>query len=156
MEKDPLTAVAAATVGVVAAARATRLVTKDHWPPMAFVRRKYTEMTKDTEWSVLAECPFCVAPYIVAADLAWALRSDLGRKWWIANGWFAASYAASLIVVRDDVPDRTVKIKSEPSGDEELTGPPSGAAATTATTAGGSANGQVAPQVAPQAVGALA
>ena len=147
MEKDPLTAVAAATVGVVAAARATRLVTKDHWPPMAFVRRKYTELTKDTEWSVLAECPFCVAPYIVAADLAWALRSDLGRKWWIANGWFAASYAASLIVVRDDVPDRTINIKSEPTGDEELTGPSAGTAGTAATTNG---------QVAPQAVGALA
>jgi hypothetical protein len=118
MDKDPLTAVAAATVGVVAAARATRLVTKDHWPPMSFVRRKYVELTKNTEWSVLAECPFCVAPYVVAADLAWALRSDLGRKWWIANGWFAASYAASLIVVRDDVPDRTINVKSESADNE--------------------------------------
>ena len=113
MQKDPLTTVAAATVGVVAAARATRLVTKDHWPPMSFLRRKYVEMTEGTEWSVLAECPFCVAPYVVAADLAWALRSDLGRKWWIANGWFAASYAASLIVVRDDVPDRTINVKAQ-------------------------------------------
>ena len=111
--KDPLTVAAAAAVGVVAAARATRLVTKDHWPPMSFVRRKYTELTEGTEWSVLAECPFCVAPYVVAADLAWALTSDLDKKWWIANGWFAASYAASLIVVRDDVPDRTINLKTE-------------------------------------------
>ena len=118
MQKDPLTAVAAAAVGVVAAARATRLVTKDHWPPMSFVRRKYVELTEGTEWSVLAECPFCVAPYVVAADLAWALRSDLGRKWWIANGWFAASYAASLIVVRDDVPDRTINVKAAPADNE--------------------------------------
>jgi hypothetical protein len=112
MQKDPLTAVAAATVGVVAAARATRLVTKDHWPPMSFVRRKYVELTEGTEWSVLAECPFCVAPYVVAADLAWAMRSDLGRPWWVFNGWLAASYAASLIVVRDDVPERTISVKS--------------------------------------------
>jgi hypothetical protein len=118
MQKDPLTAVAAAAVGVVAAARATRLVTKDHWPPMSFVRRKYVELTEGTEWSVLAECPFCVAPYVVAADLAWALRSDLSRKWWIANGWFAASYAASLIVVRDDVPDRTINVKAQPADNE--------------------------------------
>ena len=48
MQKDPLTAVAAVTVGVVAAARATRLVTKDHWPPMSFLRRKYVEMTEGT------------------------------------------------------------------------------------------------------------
>ena len=115
--KDPLTIAAASAVGVVGAARLTRLVTKDHWPPMAYVRRKYVELTEGTEWSVLAECPFCVAPYVVAADLAWALRSDLDRSWWVTNGWLAASYAASWIVVRDDVPERTIKIKSETSDD---------------------------------------
>ena len=111
MPRDELVAAAAATVGVVAAARLTRLVTKDHWPPMSWARRKYVELTKDTEWSVLAECPFCVAPYVVAADLSWALKSDLDRKWWVVNGWLAASYAASWIVVRDDVPDRTITLK---------------------------------------------
>jgi len=118
MPRDVVVA-AAASVGVVAAARLTRLVTKDHWPPMAFVRRKYVEATEGTEWSVLAECPFCVAPYVVAADLAWALRSDLDKAWWVVNGWLAASYAASLIVVRDDVPEQTIKLKSE---EPELTG----------------------------------
>lgn len=118
--KEPLGVLAAATVGVVAAARLTRLVTKDHWPPMSFARRKYVELTEGTEWSVLAECPFCVAPYVVAADLAWAVQSDLDKKWWLFNGWLAASYAASLIVVRDDVPDRTLNIKSAdaPAPDE--------------------------------------
>jgi hypothetical protein len=109
--KDPLAIAAAATVGVVGAARLTRLVTKDHWPPMSFVRRKYVEMTEGSEWSVLAECPFCVAPYVVAADLAWALKSDLDKRWWVANGWLAASYAASWIVVRDDVPEQTITVK---------------------------------------------
>jgi hypothetical protein len=111
MPRDVVVA-AAASVGVVAAARLTRLVTKDHWPPMSYVRRKYVEVTRGTEWSVLAECPFCVAPYVVAADLAWAMKSDLGTKWWVVNGWLAASYAASLIVVRDDVPERTINLKS--------------------------------------------
>jgi hypothetical protein len=110
--KDPLTVVAAAVVGVVGAARLTRLVTKDHWPPMSRVRRKYVEMTRGSDWSVLAECPFCVAPYVVAADLAWAMRSDLDRSWWAVNGWLAASYAASLLVVRDDVPERTIALRS--------------------------------------------
>ena len=54
MQNDPLTAVAAATVGVVAAARATRLVIQDHWPPISLVLRNYVEMTEGTEWSVLA------------------------------------------------------------------------------------------------------
>ena len=111
MPRDVVVA-AAASVGVVAAARLTRLVTKDHWPPMSWARRKYVELTNDSEWSVLAECPFCVAPYIVAADLAWAARSDLDRTWWMVNGWLAASYAASWIVVRDDVPDRTINLKT--------------------------------------------
>ena len=149
MQKDPLTIAAAAAVGVVAAARATRLVTKDHWPPMAFVRGKYTKLTEGTEWSVLAECPFCVAPYVVAADLAWALHSDLGKKWWIANGWFAASYAASLIVVRDDVPDRTINIKSEPAEDE--TAPQQAASHAVEQAAGHALNG-----TAPVAAGAVA
>jgi hypothetical protein len=113
MAKDPLAIAAAATVGIMGAARVTRLVTKDHWPPMSFVRRKYTELTRGSEWSVLAECPFCVAPYVVAADLAWAMRSDLDRRWWAVNGWLAASYAAAWIVVRDDVPERTVNLKGE-------------------------------------------
>jgi hypothetical protein len=116
MPRDELVAAAAATVGVVAAARLTRLVTKDHWPPMSWARRKYVELTNGTEWSVLAECPFCVAPYVVAADLTWALKSDLDRRWWVVNGWLAASYAASWIVVRDDVPDQTITLKS---GDPE-------------------------------------
>ena len=76
MPRDVVVA-AAASVGVVAAARLTRLVTKDHWPPMAWARRKYVEVTGDSEWSVLAECPFCVAPYVVAAE-------DLTR---LAAGW---------------------------------------------------------------------
>jgi hypothetical protein len=118
MPRDVVVA-AAASVGVVAAARLTRLVTKDHWPPMAAVRRKYVELTGDSDWSVLAECPFCVAPYVVAADLAWAVGSDLDKKWWMVNGWLAASYAASWIVVRDDVPDRTINLKTI---EEEATG----------------------------------
>ena len=118
MPRDPWVTAAAVPVGIVAAARLTRLVTKDHWPPMSFVRRKYVQMTDGTEWSVLAECPFCVAPYVVAADLAWAMKSDLGNRWWVFNGWLAASYAASLIVVRDDVPERTITIKDGESGDE--------------------------------------
>ena len=109
--KDPLSIAAAAAVGVMGAARLTRLVTKDQWPPMAYARRKYVELTRGSEWSVLAECPFCVAPYVVAADLAWALQSDLDKRWWVTNGWLAASYAASWIVVRDDVPDRTITVK---------------------------------------------
>ena len=112
MPRDVVVA-AAASVGVVAAARLTRLVTKDHWPPMSWARRKYVEVTGDSEWSVLAECPFCVAPYVVAADLAWAVNSELDKKWWLVNGWLAASYAASWIVVRDDVPDRTINLKTE-------------------------------------------
>jgi hypothetical protein len=112
MRRDELLAVAAVPVGIVAAARLTRLVTKDHWPPMSYVRRKYVELTEGTEWSVLAECPFCVAPYVVAADLAWAMTSDLDKPWWVVNGWLAASYAASLIVVRDDLPERTISLKN--------------------------------------------
>src|SRR3954453_12666933 len=121
MARDEVVVGAAVGVGVLGAARLTRLITKDHWPPMSFARRKYVELTQGSEWSVLAEGPFCVAPYVVAADLAWAVKSDLGRRLWLFNGWMAASYAASLIVVRDDVPERTITVK----GDEQEGAPDS-------------------------------
>jgi hypothetical protein len=39
------------------------------------------------------------------------MKSDLDKSWWVANGWLAASYAASWIVVRDDVPEQTITVK---------------------------------------------
>lgn len=112
---DPLHLLAAAIVGTIAVARATRLVTSDGYPPAKAVRDWWIRVTHDGPWSLLAECPFCFAPYAAAADLAWAAwvlpGSDpldawsVGWWWWIVNGWAAVSYLAAMIVVRDEPPE---------------------------------------------------
>jgi hypothetical protein len=103
-----LTIIAAVVVGIVAAARFTRLVVADTFPPSVWLRMKFAALTKDGSWSTLVQCPWCFGPYAVAANLAWALvvgvtDNDLNTKvWWVANGWMAAAYAASWIVYHDE------------------------------------------------------
>lgn len=93
--------VAAVIVGILSAARLTRLLVDDSWPPSAWARDRWRVLVRDGKWSDLVDCAFCAAPYFTAGVLATALWSDLAQWWWIINGWLAASYIASMIVVRD-------------------------------------------------------
>lgn len=94
--------VVAAIIGVIASGRMTRLITHDSFPPAEWFRIRFVAATRNGKWSTLVECPWCAAPYIVAVNLAWALLSDLHWAWWVANGWLAASYAASWLVYHDE------------------------------------------------------
>lgn len=95
--------VAAALVGVVATGRAVRLISQDVFPPSAWVRDRWVRLVRGHEtWSLLIECPWCLAPYVAAANLTWALATDLQPAWWIVNGWLAAAYAASWLVIHDE------------------------------------------------------
>ena len=98
--------VVAAIVGVVAAARITRLIVNDSFPPIVWLRMKWDDATakdgKEGSWTLLAHCPWCAAPYVSAIILAWALLSHLHWTWWVFNGWMAGSYAASWIVFHDE------------------------------------------------------
>jgi hypothetical protein len=98
--------VVAALVGIVSAARLTRLLVNDSFPPLVWARMKWDDLTaddgKDGKWTALLHCPWCAAPYISAIILAWAVLSHLHWTWWIFNGWMAGSYAASWIVFHDE------------------------------------------------------
>lgn len=93
---------AAIVVGILSAGRLTRLVTADTFPPAAWLRANYAKWTKDGDWSVLAQCPWCFGPWASAAVLAWALLSDFHWSWWLFNGWLAGSYIVSWIVFHDE------------------------------------------------------
>lgn len=113
-----LVATLAALVGTVAVARAVRLITSDAYPPMEWVRLWWVNHTEvkggwREGWAPLLTCPFCAAPYAAAVDLTWAVlaRHGLltgtgtwGIAWWLVNGWAAVSYAAAMLVVRDEPP----------------------------------------------------
>lgn len=125
-----LTDAAAFLLGVIAIARATRLVTADDWPPIAWVRDRWELATayRDGEgkplrdnrgdlvpgpWTKLLTCPFCFAPYPTAVALAAAIWADIwtpdlttfGGWWWTFAVWAAASYLAAMLVVRDEPAD---------------------------------------------------
>lgn len=97
----PLGLIFATVVGVLGTARLTRLVVDDSYPPAAWLRDRWRRLTRDGPWAELVDCAFCAAPYIAAPNLAWAVLSDLHWSWWLVNGWLAAAYSASMIVVRD-------------------------------------------------------
>jgi len=92
----------AVLVGLMACARLTRLLVNDDFPPSVWLRLKWEAWTHNGPWSKLATCLWCAAPYIVAADIAWALLSSLHWSWWLFNGWMAASYVVSWLVFHDE------------------------------------------------------
>lgn len=99
--------VASAIVAALAVARVVRLVVDDDYPPMLRLKGWYVHRVS-VEWVPLAECPFCVAPYVslpaalwYASLWAWPHWTVNNWIWWIVNGWAALAYVAAMIVVRD-------------------------------------------------------
>ena len=95
--------VAAVVVGVMSAARLTRLLIADSFPPAVWFRIKWDEVTEDTGWNKLFHCHWCLAPWFTLPILLWGWLSDTHWSWWIFNLWMAGAYAASMIVERDEV-----------------------------------------------------
>lgn len=95
-----LTISSAIIVGIFATARVTRIITVDDWPPMKWIRSKWADIVNYGDWYDLVECPWCAAPWVVAANLAFALLTDLSAAWWILNGWMAASLVASWVAIK--------------------------------------------------------
>jgi hypothetical protein len=92
---------AASLLAALAVARAARLVAEDDWPPSQWLRDRWIAALNGTGWDALVLCTFCVSPYLAAADLAWAVLSDLHWAWWLVNAWAALSYTAAIITARD-------------------------------------------------------
>ena len=101
-----LTTILAFVIGVIAVGRAARLLVFDQFPPTRAVREAYIRRVKG-KWEGLFECPFCIAPYLAAGDLAWYLlghhyNSEIAvYSWWVVNVWAAVSYLAAILVAYD-------------------------------------------------------
>lgn len=92
--------IAAVLVGVLSTARVTRLVTEETWPPVVWLRVHWDRITDHGPWYDLVECPWCLAPWLVAPNLVLAVVTDLHPVWWIINGWLAASLATSWVAIK--------------------------------------------------------
>jgi hypothetical protein len=90
-------------VGVLSVARTVRLIIYDEFPPMEWLRARLLALfPEDSKWKAILTCPFCLAPYVTAAMIAWAYFSDLHWSWWLLNIWWAASYVAAIVVAYDE------------------------------------------------------
>lgn len=99
---DTLMHTIAFILGVIAVGRAARLLVFDDFPPTKAVREWYTKKVTG-KWEGLFLCPFCLAPYLAAGDLAWYLLAEdwVVDAWWIVNIWAALSYLAAILVAYD-------------------------------------------------------
>lgn len=93
---------AAVIVCTLSAARLTRLITQDSFPPAVWFRIKWDDITGESGWNTLLHCHWCMAPWMVLPLGAWGWLSNLHVSWWVFNLWLAVSYIASMIVERDE------------------------------------------------------
>lgn len=93
---------AAVIIGTLSAARLTRLITQDSFPPAVWLRIKWDDLTGESGWNTLFHCHWCMAPWMTLPIGVWGWLSDLHISWWVFNGWLAAAYVVAMIVERDE------------------------------------------------------
>ncbi len=106
---NPWYLVAAAVVAVLGVGRLTRVLTYDSFPPAAWVRDKWSAVTKDGDWAILARCFWCASPWIMAVSLLWFWVGTnvvwVGVAWWVFWGWLGLAYLSAMVIARDDPHD---------------------------------------------------
>lgn len=100
-----------AVIAVLSAARITRLLTFDAFPPIKWLREKYEDATDGSPWQTIAYCPWCMGFWVMAALTVWAYAvgvvgpdrdaTTAQAVWWGVNWIFGGSYVASMVMVRD-------------------------------------------------------
>lgn len=106
-------------VAVFCAARLTRLLAFDDWPPAAWLRERWDARTRpvadedhvvrEHPWRKLLHCPYCLAPWMLAPVMGAAVLVGyappggtlLAQLWWFGAAWLGGSYAASIVVIYD-------------------------------------------------------
>jgi hypothetical protein len=105
---------AAALVAITSAARITRLVTYDHYPPVMWLRIKWDEFTETApakrkpespwsreNWNLLFHCGYCFSFWAMCAIIAWGYYTDFQTAWWLVNGAFGGSYLSAILMAND-------------------------------------------------------
>ena len=96
----------AVVVAIVGAARVTRLVVHDTYPPIVRLRVWWADITDDGPWNTLLNCPWCFGPWaFLAAILSFLLTFEaewIAWAWWLFWPWMAGSYLVSQYVYFDE------------------------------------------------------
>lgn len=90
--------IAVALVTILSAARITRLLVVDEFPPIKAVRDRYEDRTDGSGWQAISYCAYCMAPWVTTALVLWGWLTDFATAWWLVNIIFAVSYLAAVFV----------------------------------------------------------
>lgn len=95
---------------IVSAARITRLLTWDDFPPTKTLREWYGRKAGDA-WGLLLFCGYCCSFWVTAAIVGWGWLAGVYEDhpetttpfsiWWAVNAVFAASYLAAVFMAND-------------------------------------------------------
>jgi hypothetical protein len=94
-------------VAVIGAARLTRLITHDSFPPIARLRAWYEDRVPE-DWGMLVHCHWCMGPWMTLIAIGTFLLTftwpPIAWVWWLFYGWMALSYLVSQYVHFDEGP----------------------------------------------------
>lgn len=99
--------IAVAIITIGSAARLTRLVVHDDFPPVRAFREWVLDKFEPSPWTLLVVCPFCVSFWITLAVFGLAPSphdtwyAEWSYLWWWINGALAMSYVVGEVVFRD-------------------------------------------------------
>lgn len=93
--------VAVAIVSVMSAARLTRLLTVDKFPPIKFVRDWYENKTDGSNWQLLTMCGYCMGFWTALVVVGWGWLSGFNEPWWVVNAVLAVAYAGAIVMAHD-------------------------------------------------------
>lgn len=98
--------VIAILVAVFGVGRLTRVIVHDDFPPAMWWRDTWRKMTGDGPWSMLFLCWWCLSFWVALFCIGWFIAGYyivwIAWTWWIFWGALAVSYAATMVIVRDE------------------------------------------------------
>lgn len=98
--------VLAVAVALLAAARLTRLVVHDSFPPAVWLRGKWDKLFKSQGWALLLQCHWCFSYwatlFVVGTFFLTFLAVWIAWTWWIIMGTLALSYFVAQYVHFDE------------------------------------------------------
>lgn len=93
-------------IGIMAAARLTRLIVNDDFPPVLWFRARWNHWTREgtrlEHWNKLPHCPWCFGPWATLLVFGIGFASGWHVAWYLFFGWLAAAYVTSWIVFHDE------------------------------------------------------
>jgi hypothetical protein len=100
----------------VSTSRLTRLATVDKFPPVKWLREKYSDWTDATDWWWLMNCGYCFSFWAAVFVVGWGLLAGVYETpvsgnhvfdggaagwWWVVNSLLAISYLAAILMAHD-------------------------------------------------------